>query len=464
MTMNSRAPLNHSLLYIALITLALLANACGDAADGPDDFGASDGSGRETLNQNIAGTRTIPQQEKVPYSPTLSAPSASDLRELPKLPPSQRPGQEPAPQDNAPPSEPTATPESSPSPASTAPPTSSNTNSTAFLSKADTRALWVWNENPTAQQLIENSAGAQDELFAFLAAPHNQASRAINRLFFEARGYSNDDRFETVRTADYDPLNSSADRENMRSFLARAHAQGVAVEYLDGQAIWVASDANAQAPKDVCADVVAFNKSSSNVAERFDGIHLDIEPHTVQSGSFAGVWWENRLPGGYNADWTERWKDILNSCRQQIDAYTAETGHRITLSSDLGTDYAHYNGPIREFLNRSDGPLDYLTIMNYFDDRANSEGDPSYFYGESSEGAMVGGVLQNLAAWDQLPLVFAMETGPESIAPDSQSFYQEGYTALYQVTDTLLNDYASPRNIGVGYHHYSPQSYRDLQP
>src|SRR5690554_5428378 len=35
MTMKSRASLNKSLLYIALITFTILANACGDAADSP---------------------------------------------------------------------------------------------------------------------------------------------------------------------------------------------------------------------------------------------------------------------------------------------------------------------------------------------------------------------------------------------------------------------------------------------
>src|SRR5690554_4151026 len=459
MTMNLRALRTHSLLYIALITVTFLTNACGDAAD-LDDLTGFDAWEKDNPDRGYANTPSAKDSPRRPFVPgaALPDPTNSGTQDTPpptsdNTPPANDSPDSDAPADNPAPSDPAATDT----------PTTSSADSTAFLSKSDTRALWVWNENPSAQQLIE-SGGAQDELFAFLAAPHNQPNRAINRLFFEARGYSNADRFETVRTPSFDPIKNAADQQHLRSFLARAHAQGVAVEYLDGQAIWVASDANAQAPKDICTDVLAFNRTSTNVAERFDGIHLDIEPHTVQSGSYAGVWWENRLPGGYNAEWTARWKDILNTCRQKIDAYTAETGHRVTLSSDLGTDYAHYNAPILAFLNRSDGPLDYLTIMNYFDNRANSDGNPSYFHGDDAEGTLVGGVIQNLNAWSNLPLLFAMETGPESIASDAQSFFQEGYGALYHTVDSLLTNHASPRNLGVGFHHYSPQSYRDLTP
>ncbi|QDG54148.1 hypothetical protein FIV42_26420 [Persicimonas caeni] len=338
-----------------------------------------------------------------------------------------------------------------------------SSNPMAFLSQSDTRALWVWSESPGAEAIIENTGGAQDELLDFLAAPHGDASRAINRIFFEARQYSNVDRFAKVRAASYDPLTDPSKQESLRAFLKRTKSQGVAVEYLDGQAIWVASDANAEAPKQLCRDIVAFNKGTDDTAERFDGIHLDIEPHTVREGPYGGQWWENRLPGGYNAEWTERWKDILNSCRATIDAYTAETGHRIVLASDLGTDYAYYNKPIYEFLNRSGGPLDYLGIMNYFDNRPNRDGDPSYFYGDSEGEEITGGVIENLDSWDRLPVMFGVETGPESIAQDWQSFWQEGRGAMYQTIDTLMSDYNAGNMIGVAIHHYGPRSYVGLK-
>jgi hypothetical protein len=338
-------------------------------------------------------------------------------------------------------------------------------NPTSFLGKSDSRAMWLWSESPGVEKILNNAGGAQDELFDFLSAPQGQTSRAINRLLFEARGYSNADRFAKVRATTYDPIREGGKQDKLRQFLKRAKSQGVAVEYLDGQAIWVATDENANAPKQICKDIVSFNKGSDDLMERFDGIHLDIEPHTVRNGPYAGTWWENRLDGGYNAEWTARWKDILNSCRSTLDDYAAETGHEMTLASDLGTDYAHYNKPIHDFLNRADGPLDYITIMNYFDDRANKDGDPSYFYGKAEDGGEpIGGVIENMAEWDQLPVMFAVETGPESIAVDWQSFHQEGYEAMYDTIDTLLDDYSNSMMLGVGIHHYGPNSYKGMKP
>lgn len=464
MMTHSRVPFSGFFVSLTLAFCVLL-SACGDETEMNSAGLTGIGGSGSRFNERLFGgatERDLPSFDRPSIShsqqaPPTSTPQPEATPPVENTPPAPNNPPESAPAPQEPPAAPTPTP-----PAST--PNSAPANSTAFLSRGDTRAMWIWNERPTAKEILENTGAAQDELMTFIAAPHGQAQRAINRLFFEVRGYSNANRFEQVRQADYDPLTEAGGQAKLRAFLKRAHAKGVAVEYLDGQAIWVASDQNAGAPKQICQQVVAFNRASSDPAERFDGIHLDIEPHTVRQGPHAGEWWENRLPGGYNAEWTARWKDILNSCRQTLNAYKAETGHRITLSSDLGTDYAHYNAPILAFLNRADGPLDYLTIMNYFDDRPNVNGDPSYFYGESDEGAVVGGVISNLASWDKLPLLFALETGPESIADDNQSFFQEGHRAMYQTVDTLMGQYATSRNLGAAFHHYSPNSYRDLRP
>jgi hypothetical protein len=333
-----------------------------------------------------------------------------------------------------------------------------------FLKRSDARALWLWSEAPGSQAIIENGSGAQDEFIEFATAPHGYESRALNRVFFEARQYKNEDRWAKLREITYDPLLNPEHQENLHAFVRRAKSEGMAVEYLDGQAIWVASDDNAEAAKQLCRDVVTYNESTDELAERFDGIHLDIEPHTVREGPYGGVWWENRLEGGYNAEWTERWMDILDSCRATLDDYEGRTSHRMTLAADVGTDYSYYNKPILDHLNRADGPLDYLGVMNYFDNRPNDDGDPSYFYGRNEDGTTVGGVIENLAAWDKLPVMFAMETGPPSIAPDWQSFYENGHEQMYETIDTLVEEYDASNMIGVAIHHYGPDSYRALQP
>lgn len=332
----------------------------------------------------------------------------------------------------------------------------------AFLTRHDTSALWLWADAETAHAFVTNRWEMADNLMVFASAPHGESAYAINRIFFEARTYSRDNIYDEMRSITYDPLLTTTEQAHLRAFNALAHSHGIAIEYLDGQAIWLADDDHAEWPKQVCRDVVTFNRTTTLNAERLDGVHLDIEPHTVGGTEWDGDWWENRLPDGYNAEWTQRWKEIMTSCRATLDAYAAETGHYMTLTLDLGADIAYYNKPLLDFLNGPDSPVDYITLMNYYDNRPNQEGNPSFFYGEHDGEAITGGVVQNLELWTQTPLVFGMETGPTGIAEDFMSFYQEGYQEMFSVIDTLQADYSQPRMMGYAVHPWG--SYKDMMP
>ncbi len=333
-----------------------------------------------------------------------------------------------------------------------------------FRQRSDMRAMWLWNETPRAREVLKNVRGAQDALFEFMRAPHGQKARSINRLYFAARAHANVDTSATLQPVIYDPLLDDGDRGDLRAFLRRAHEAGVAVEYLDGQAIWLASDKNARAGAQVCRDVVAFNLSSRVAGERLDGVHLDIEPNTVVRGPWAGQWWKHRLPHGYNARWTTRWKRILTTCREAFDAYEAATGQHLTLACDVGPDFAHYDKPMRAFLDGAQRPVDYVGVLNYYDNRENRDGEPSFFAGAYDGNAIVGGVDENLRLWKHVPVVFGLETGPTAIAPDRRSFHQEGYRAMYRVIDQLHARCHAPGCLGVAIHHYGPDAYRALKP
>jgi hypothetical protein len=337
----------------------------------------------------------------------------------------------------------------------------SATGTDPFPTDASAIGLWLWSGTPSLQNLLTNGNGAQDELFMFLAN-HRQDNRTIDRIFLEGRHKDPSNKFSELYDYLYDPVNNTAERPKLRDFISRANGVGTKIEYLDGQAIWLATDANAEVPKQICKDVVAYNESSV-ADECFAGVHFDIEPHTVTSGPHSGQWWANRLPDGYNADWTRRWKEILTSCSSTIDDYESRTGDTMTFSGDIGADYGYYNEPIRTFLNDPNGPLDYVTIMNYYDNRSNQNGNPTFFYGAHDGNTITGGVEQNLSKFDQVPLMLGMSAGPTSIAPDEASFYQEGTSAMYTVIDQLIADYASQNVVGVAIHHYAPNSYKSIR-
>lgn len=411
------------------------ANAGRDATGG--DVGAVADAGDDAAAQPDTGTDPSPQPDAGTQPPPTPQPDAGTE------PP-------PTPQPDA---------GSTPDTGTTPPPPSSTP---AFLSQSNTSAMWLWADAATAQAFMDNQWGMTDDLLQFVAAPHGQSNYAINRIFFEMRTYSRSNIYDQLRPITYDPLLDATEQAKLRNFNSRMHSQGVAVEYLDGQAIWLASDANAQWPKQVCRDVVAFNQSTTKTTERLDGVHFDIEPHTVQSGPWAGDWWNNKLPNGYNADWTQRFKDITNSCRATFDAYEAQSGFHMTLSVDLGADYAYYNKPFLNFLNGPSTPVDYVALMNYYDNRPNQNGQPSFFYGWDDGAAVTGGVVQNLSLWTDVPVLFGMETGPTAIAADYMSFNQEGYLAMYSVIDTLRANYSQQGMLGFAVHPWG--GYTNLQP
>lgn len=470
------------------ILLTLITLGCGDAADTDHrDFPQYFPDGDNTLGpiwKSPDGQRPpLPGQLPNPSDPNHSEGSIGwNIPDSPGKPggssawpggvntpeqgaterPNPNPGEPPEDSSNPPKPEPEPDPTPDPDPDPSTPEPAPDARE--FLDQIGTRAMWIWDETPGARDILENRGGARDELLEFAAAPHGDANRKLNRFFFEARGHSNSDRFAQLRDISYDPLTDSSAAKDLRRFLKKAHAQGIAVEYLDGQAIWLATEQLAEHPRQICRDVVAFNLATDQPEERLDGVHLDIEPHTVHSGPWAGQWWENRLPEGYNADWTRRWKEIMNDCRATFDAYKAQTGHHLVLAGDVGTDYAFYNTPILEFFNGADSPIDYLGIMNYYDNRPNIDGLPSFFHGDHDGDNMVGGVEQNLQMWHRIPLLFGIETGSPSIAPDEASFHLDGYGAMNRTIDTLVENYHDSHAIGVAIHHYSPNSYRDLSP
>ena len=122
---------------------------------------------------------------------------------------------------------------------------------------ATNRAMWVWGKD------LLDRAGEADFLLDFAEA------RGIGTLFLSA---------STARIA------GGADA--FRGFLARAHERGISVEALGGEAAWATPEGRASADAFVDA-VIAFNAAGKE-RERFDAVHLDVEPHTLDAWKGAG--------------------------------------------------------------------------------------------------------------------------------------------------------------------------------
>jgi len=292
------------------------------------------------------------------------------------------------------------------------------------------KGMWVWD---MADALLNNTGGAQDTFFNFAVAPKGDASFKLTHLYFEARTYK---KSTTPFTILKDPLTTPSLQPVLRAFIRRAHSLGIQVEYLDGQAIWVTSDAYKAVPVGICQSIVNFNAGGA-ADEKFDGVHYDIEPHTL------GRSWHTNYAGGtdhYNNTYESNLIYILSSCKQM--------GLRVT--NDTGTDYAHY---VFDLWNAymAGGVVDYITIMNYFDTKN------EWVNGDTQ--THIGGIAENLQLnTSTIPMVFGAETGsPGSLG--GISFYQEGYNCMKSVFDYSGSLYANNAKYwGVAVHYYTPFS------
>lgn len=288
------------------------------------------------------------------------------------------------------------------------------------------RGMWIWSSAGT----VVRDAGAQDAFMKFLHAPHKNTSARINHVFLAG-----------------DTFNFSSTREvtKIRAFLKRAHKNNISVEFLTGNPKWARTDQMKNV--DMRVDkVIAFNAGASVDSERFDGMHLDIEPYLLSE-------WKTGALGadGYNDELEKNYLDILKKTRAKINA----SGQDITLSVDIPTWFSAKASEIWIPLTSTDTPVSYLTIMNYFD----SEKNFLYGYGGANKS---GGIGPNLAASrSNIPLMFGAETKTDVEA--SVTFGLKGRVVMESAFTSAQAKFGeSPSFGGVAVHHYD--SYRKMRP
>lgn len=184
------------------------------------------------------------------------------------------------------------------------------------------RAMWVWK----SLEIIE-SPEKMERLFDFCAQPPAEAP-LIKRLYFYATSGL---------------LRSESGQKKLATFIQSAHARGIEVHLLGGS------------PEMSYQKIAGFNliknlnvyNTAVEPASRFDGLHLDIEPHTL------GVIWEQ----------DDR---LRNRFIETIPMYYKKF-NEIRNGMSLGLDIAlGYTSDLKLLTTLIDNS-DYVTIMDYRD-------------------------------------------------------------------------------------------------
>jgi hypothetical protein len=274
------------------------------------------------------------------------------------------------------------------------------------------QALYVWGEADT----ILGSSSEADLLIQFAK------DREINTFFF----YTSESRL-------------SNNPEQFRNFIAKAHSNDLHVHALNGNATWTT---NHQTPTNYVNGILNYNSDSQN-NEKFEGIHLDVEPYGLNS-------WEKGLTlvqSPVNSNLATQYLQLLSSIRNIILA----SGETITFGVDIpfwfddsGFELT-YGGNTKLLSSQVQDLTDFVTIMDYTDD------------------------YNNAIAWAISEVYYGNTTGKyvvvafETMKLDNcdSTFNEEGATALKNAIHQVSNAFSGNSSFkGFAIHHYG--SYRIL--
>jgi hypothetical protein len=259
------------------------------------------------------------------------------------------------------------------------------------------RGLWV-RATPIAAAMLRDRSAWQ-AFFDFCDAPHGNPEARIGAIYLEPP--------------------RDLEEAGLCLFLSAAHDRGLRVEFLFGDAEWQAD--HLDRARAVCGRVVETSNPAHPVAERFDGLHLDIE-----SG---GKWSQSAFRG------------LLLFLRQKIDSYNAREHHRMTLAADLGFWWSERGDEGTPQYPDAVAQCDYIVSMAYRD----------------TAGAQVSCAVPEAlaAAQRKKDLYLGLET-QRIVDGDYITYYEEGWEYMERELAKLPALLAAQggRVAGVAIHHY----------
>jgi len=222
----------------------------------------------------------------------------------------------------------------------------------------------------------------------------------------------------------------------LQSFLQSAHERGIAIEVLIANASWVLGSAETAYPISVCEAVRDFNADAPADA-RVDGVHLDIEPHTLPN--FNG----NRAAGNdpYNDEYENNLLAIMRACTGLL----ADTG--ATRSWAAAMFYERWAtdlwGPLVD-----ERLVDYVTMMNYVASEA-------IFVNGTGVSGGVNRILASLQGTD-IRAVFAADCSDPEYTDPSESYWDDGSDPLESLFSSVGTAFQNhPNYWGVATNSYS---------
>ncbi len=272
-----------------------------------------------------------------------------------------------------------------------------------FSRPKGTRSIWVWSNS---HSIIED-VDKQRAFFRFLKNP-NEISPAVTNVYLDcSRSYLINETF----------------KKQLAILITNAHREGICIQFLAGNPSWSYQN------RTVLSIIEAMSRYNQEVPPeaRFDGIHFDIEPHTMT------MW-------GKDDRLRDRFLKSVKLYGEKMREYNPDIVFGLDLPIFWNED------EIRIFLEATD----YLTLMNYTDNAT----------------AMTNRAEKFLRVADKMGK--KIESGIETQAPSKQwgvtppvTFYDEGYEIMENrltKAEKKMGQYSS--FIGFAIHYF--ESYRTM--
>lgn len=211
--------------------------------------------------------------------------------------------------------------------------------------------------------------------------------------------------------------------EYYNSFIYKAREKGIAVQALDGSSNWVSSDGAKYRTK--FFDWLTAYQQSSLVTQRFQGVHLDVEPYL--NSKYA------KNPNSVFEKYQELLLMSKNSCAELNLDFSIDIPfwfYEISYKNKYG------KGNVAEWIFNN---IKAVTIMAYRD---------------TATGIInVSQSQMNLCAKYNVKATIAVETGKSSEG-NFVTFYEEGKTAMYNQLNIVCNNYIQNNAFdGVAIHY-----------